>query len=506
MGIAGLGHQPENNLGRMAVKVFKGTRKKQNRYGTEVFGNDLNDKFRLQPCNDYAARELSYHFKEKDANGDFTAESLNIYLPFNEIDRTFDCAMRAYNGSNAMIRECDRYSIKKEVVTTSVKKIVGEDNFTTLKEIKVDKPCPVRDMPLSMPCSLSCMKEGRLSFYIAELFNNNLTDPSRIVVHGFEDISNITKSLNNIKLFLAQYGVEDMTTTPFPVVAWRHKIPYILTRVKVPINRPVVKAENIPGGSKKEYNRTGGRSASFTWAVDIRLNPDFLTLLNAWQTAQQAQKMGLRIAPEATKKLLLGDPSGIIDADYRIIEDFVIAPGIENNLLPPSIGMDSNVTIQSFANEVVQKRNTPIVLEAIPSVNVPIPVENIAIAQPKQTEVVNDAENRQDKLTKLSEIVKMFTISGDIVEVDGKTQNKARARLLSFLTSCNIDCKTTFPSEAEILQSGMYMLDFWLKDQGYSLKPEDMNRNVQQIMLDNKLTFDDSLQILMRYKDMIIDI
>ena len=101
-------------MGRVEVKVFKGTRKQ---IGTtkdgkeyEGYGSDLGSKLRISTENKSIWRILKPSYGAPDGNGDFLTEELRIYFPFDEVEKTFATSMSAYRGSGLEVR-CDRTNI-----------------------------------------------------------------------------------------------------------------------------------------------------------------------------------------------------------------------------------------------------------------------------------------------------------------------------------------------------------------------------------------------------------
>lgn len=294
MGIFGLtDRRPENSLGRIEVSAFKGGRKQVNR-----FGKDLNQQLRLTTANNVASLVLkqSNSYGVPDVNGDFVADQINIYLPYDEIDKTFVTSMKSYEASGLKI-VCDRHTISKKCVMT-------EDSKGNKYRPIVDTadPCPMRGCEIYEQCPEGCQKEGKLYFYVRELLDKSMMIAGCLTTHSYEDLVNIPEQLERIKL---EFG--SLTSSPsFPLAShWSNKIPFILTRTEIKIKRPVV-ANSL---------RTGKKADGTTWALSIQIDPQYMEMLRKWQRIQEMESRHIPISAATYAGLLSGDSSTVIDVE-----------------------------------------------------------------------------------------------------------------------------------------------------------------------------------------------
>lgn len=293
MPIVGLTDQRKdfNSLGRIEVSVFKGGRKSE-----KSAGADLKSLLRIT-TNNKVITPLLKIYSPPDTNGDYFTESLNIYLPFDEVDRTFNCSMKAHSASGLEI-VCDHHTISKRCTPTIDTK---GNTWRPLQD--VNDPCPMRDKGFTGECPNKCVKEGQFYFYIRELLDRDLMLPGRITVHGFEDLTYL-----NTKLEEYREMIGSLTRSPFPAHKYRHKIPFILSRAEVPIKRPIVQK------SGNDYLRTGKKTNGTTWALTLQIDPAWMDLYRRWQLMEEMKFRQLPVSPNAVLGLLRGDTS-VIDAE-----------------------------------------------------------------------------------------------------------------------------------------------------------------------------------------------
>ena len=293
MPIVGLTDQSKdiNALGRIEVSVFKGDRKSE-----KAAGKDLKNLLRITTTNKVITPLLK-GYSLPNADGDYFTESLNIYLPFDEVERTFNCSMKAHSASGLEI-VCDRHTISKRCIPTTDAK---GNTWRPLQN--VEEVCPMRDKGFTGECPNKCVKEGQFYFYIRELLDRDLMLPGRITVHGFEDLTYL-----NTKLTEYQELIGSLTRSPFPAHQYRHKIPFILSRAEVPIKRPIVQK------SGNDYLRTGKKTNGTTWALTLQIDPAWMDLYRRWQMMEEMKFRQLPVSQSAVLGLLRGDTS-IIDAE-----------------------------------------------------------------------------------------------------------------------------------------------------------------------------------------------
>lgn len=308
MAIVGLTDNRQNDfriLGRVEIKVFKGDRKPTNGYG---FGKDLNEKLRITTSSSVATTILkqSKKYGQPDGNGDFFTDSINVYFPFDEVERTFSTNMKAYSASGLEV-VCDRHTISKKCVPT---KDAKGNVYRPI--VDVSEKCPMRESGMGEACPNSCVKEGKLYFYIQELMAVDAMMPVCLTAHSYEDLTYITDALNQFKEIIGS-----ITDSPFPAYQYRHKIPFVLSRTEVKIKRPVM-AEKL---------RTGKKSDSTTWALALQVNPDWMELHRKWQQVREMEARNMLISQATVRGLLSGNSATVIDVEYS--EQRAISPARE---------------------------------------------------------------------------------------------------------------------------------------------------------------------------------
>jgi hypothetical protein len=312
MAIAGLTNRSFNPLGRIEVTAFKGTRKKKGitKDGREYegYGEDLNSRIRLTTDNKVVSNILSQNYGKPDGNGDFLTESLRIYLPFDEVERTFATSMSAYKGSGLEVM-CDRTNILKKCVMLEDKK----GQYRSLIDVQ-DTPCPMAGKSLSMKCQHGCTAQGQLFFYVKELLDSDLMIAGKLTLHSYEDVAYIDTKLREFEEVLGT-----ITNSDFPCSQYRHKIPFILSRTQVKIKAPI-----IEGGL-----RTGKKGDRVIWAMSLTVDPQYMKLRRAWMEMQERVNRQLPVSQSVVKGLLRGDTSVM---DYIDVESEVVEP---QRLLPP---------------------------------------------------------------------------------------------------------------------------------------------------------------------------
>jgi len=300
MPIVGLTDKPQDSsiLGRIEISVFKGGKKSE-----RSAGSDLKNKLRITSTNKAIAPILK-QYSTPDVNGDYLTESINIYLPFDEVERTFNCSMKAHSASGLEV-VCDRHTISKRCVPTKDAK-----GNTWRPLIDVEDPCPMRGAGFVGDCPNKCVKEGQFYFYIRELLDRDLMLAARLTVHGFEDITYLNAKLEEYKQLIGS-----LTRSPFPAHQYRHKIPFILSRTEVKIKRPLLE-NNL---------RNGKKTSGTTWALSLTIDPEWMELYRRWQLMEELRFRQLPVSNRAVLGLLTGDTS-VIDAE--IITESVTPPAL----------------------------------------------------------------------------------------------------------------------------------------------------------------------------------
>lgn len=313
MAIVGLTNKEEwsdrDILGRIEISVFKGARKSD-----RGAGKSLDERYRIVTNNQRLKKLLSSLYGAPDANGDILTDTINVVFPFDEPERTFETAMKAYSGSGLQV-VCDRSIISQEAVEERDRR---GNIFMPVKPC--NKPCPVAGQPMGFKCSKGCSPTGMLYFYIRELFECSLMSPCKMTLRAYSDITYISSRLEAL-----QSEIGSITNSPFPCFRTRHKVPFTLTRSEIEIKRPVV-------SSKQDgYKRTGKKADGKTWAVEINPDPDYMNLLQAWKLAEEMKAREISLPSTAIAGLLGGNAEAIECIDVDVI------PPQSHTLMPSTI-------------------------------------------------------------------------------------------------------------------------------------------------------------------------
>lgn len=295
-------------LGRIEIAVFKGDRKSQN-----SAGKTLEQNYRIVTSNLRIRKLLAAAYAQPNANGDIITDQINIYLPFDEPDRTFVTSMKAFSLSGPEV-VCDRETISYECVPTK-----DEKGNVHRPIVPCNKPCPVVGQPISVACPRGCKPQGEFFFYIRELFDADFLVPCRMTVRGYSDIDYI-----GLRLEQLQQEIGSITNSPFPSFPTRHKVPFVLTRASVAIKRPLM--DTVTDNGKKEYIRTGKKTNGETWAVEINPHPDYMELHRAWRLADEMRRLQLVLPQKAIAGLLQGNPDAINCIDVEVVSTPALPP------------------------------------------------------------------------------------------------------------------------------------------------------------------------------------
>lgn len=276
MPIVGMTDKDKPYKKALCGKVRKGFAKSGN-----APGRDLGEKFRVECATKLVANNLMkvYPNAEMDANGDVLLTHLDIIFAYPERDKTFDAWMRQWSGS-ALLRQCDRHTIKFQSE-------LKEDMWGNKRHVQVacDKPCPIREEPIGVQCPNGCDQEAVISFYvwspkIREL-GINFPLPFELTVTGFTDIDVISTFLDSV---IEKYGslrvhsLMDYFGNKIPLGEWGINLPFVLSRTKIDIKRPVLSNEKYEVAGSSFQKRTGKKADAVVWACLFEFNPEWLML------------------------------------------------------------------------------------------------------------------------------------------------------------------------------------------------------------------------------------
>lgn len=318
-----------SSLGRVEISVFKGKRK-----GNSI-GTDLGQYLRIATNNRMAQLMLkqSGSYGTPDENGDFITDRLNIYLAYDDPEKTFQTNMKAYDASGLKV-VCDRHTICKKRVETSDTK---GNIFRPIKD--VSEQCPLRNSDsLAEKCPNDCNKEGNFYFYIKELLDKDMMLPCVLTTHSFQDLTYLTDTL-----FMWKETIGSIELSPFPAMQYRHHIPFVLTRTEVKIKRPVVS-----GGL-----RTGKKADGKHFALSLQVDPIFMELHRKWRMMQELESRNMVVSSATVMGLLSGNAETIIDVESVVIEQ-------PKQLPPPKKDISAWINkLRSYCDRFAELSGTP---------------------------------------------------------------------------------------------------------------------------------------------------
>ena len=370
-----------NLKARPCGRVYKGNQKSAG----EHFGKDLNDRLRFRASDVLvaSAMETFYGHKQFLLGGthaenfaertdlNIIVKHLNIVFP-GEIDDVFDSSMRIRNSKGEVIRICDRRTIQQE--RSDYRDINGQPG-TQL--IECQKPCPVADAGMGTACPLGCTQEVTLSFQVAELVLSGEFRHCVLSSHSWEDETGIPSQL---ELLEQAYG--SICRSEFEWKGLGNRIPFILSRYQVQINRPNIDTKqtiNLEG--RKVPVRTGGKAKSSTWAIAIRVNPQWHQAWLAWQEDKKARYFGLSTNPanliqagiidaeivESPKPPALSPAQSIEDDSWRITGyEWAVKQGLDPNTAQEIISVaSSKENLYQRLRSAIAQRNQVIEAETV---------------------------------------------------------------------------------------------------------------------------------------------
>lgn len=279
MPIVGMTDKDKPYKKSLCGKVRKGYAKSGN-----APGRDLGEKFRVECSTKLVAANLKkvYPDAEIDANGDVLLTSLDVWFAYPDRDKTFDAWMRYWSGS-ALLRQCDRNSIKFESE-------LRDDRYGNKRHVQIpcDKPCPIKEEPIGVQCPLGCDQEAVISFYVwsprIREMGINFPLPFELTVTGFTDIDLISTFLDEtLEKYdsLKFHSLTDYFGNKTPIGEWGVNLPFVLSRTKVDIKRPVLSNEKYEIAGSSFAKRTGKKADAVAWACLFEPNPEWLMAYEA---------------------------------------------------------------------------------------------------------------------------------------------------------------------------------------------------------------------------------
>jgi hypothetical protein len=252
-------------------KVWKGEKK-----GKFAPGKDLENRFRVEFDDKRWEQKFLSHY------GTLTPETLNIYLPFQSVDRCFEVWYASFT-TQGFRHKCDGQRIREKMVQDPYEGANGAKLFHTQKK-QVDEPCLKGDKPA---CSVCGRGSGLLTFYIQELYGSGMgsTRGFRMSLHSINDLASVTSQLTRLQKL---YG--SLSGSPIPSPLTFGYIPFTLSRVKTSITKPITETKEI-GGGKKRYDQTGARSQDEYYAIQIAEDAEWLESLQKFYQGQELLRL-----------------------------------------------------------------------------------------------------------------------------------------------------------------------------------------------------------------------
>lgn len=268
---------------RIDFRLYKGDKKQKNRFGV-----DLKNQFRLESSDGYLRRIIANNYPVTQKGDSLLLESLNILPAFEKIEDTFDCSMELYNASG-LIQKCDR-----DKIFLQMEEFTDPFGHRRKRSVNADKPCPVRGS--LEECPHKCQKTGHLYFYVPELLEAGLNRLGCLSVHSFSDLIGIAQKLSHY-----QKNFGSIKTPPFASPETFNLIPYKLSRQEIKIKRPII----------EDGKRTGRKSTGTTWAVQLEIEPTWLSQWQNYQRLSALQQLGFAPSPTLIEQVYRVEPRQI---------------------------------------------------------------------------------------------------------------------------------------------------------------------------------------------------
>lgn len=257
---------------KVDVRVFVGSKKKQNKNGNLIFGDDLITHFRVETENSAIAHSLK---KSTIVDNNNLAEELEIILASKSVEKAFDTKASRWSRKgdtlSGLLWECDRAHIykKKEEYKTPFGDVRS-------RYIECSDPCPVAGT--NEKCSLGCAETGTLYFYLPALLDMGYNALCSLVLSGEFNIRELTQRLYDIE---SQFGtIKDVNNSPSTYNA----VLYRLGRYTSDRPHPVI----------HNGNRTGKTKLKPTHLVSLQIDPTWLAYYQNMQQVTQVQALGYR--------------------------------------------------------------------------------------------------------------------------------------------------------------------------------------------------------------------
>lgn len=267
---------------RELIKVAKGDAQ-QTVNGDRVrkrFGADLEDRLRVTSDDPAIAKIL------KDSGYDNIVEKVNIYFPYDLPEENCPVTFLKFNSMGVALHKCNGAKVYEKHGT-----IKDSKNNVFNRPVACDEPC--RNPEKFSKCPAECTRNGNLKFFIRELFDAGLRSTiARMSLHSFTDLEEEGGLLSQLKTYYQQFGSLAGFNSPSPYLSFQTNgyIPFVLTRVKVPRRKPVVDRES--------KLRTGASTMSYTWAVNLAPDPEWLQAYELLQKVAIARNSGHQIPAE----------------------------------------------------------------------------------------------------------------------------------------------------------------------------------------------------------------
>lgn len=182
-------------------------------------GADLGENFRFESPNETISHIYNKNYQQNS--------KINIYLPFDTAQENFDDYYENH-GSSGLEWRCDGEQIIERVktVTGSFKGRIQERRTKVL----CNDPCLA--LNANNQFCPDCKPTGRLKFFIREIYHAGFVQCGLLTTSSKNDCIYLKEELNNL---YKRWG--SLTASPFNCPETFGMIPWVLHRVKQPINR-----------------------------------------------------------------------------------------------------------------------------------------------------------------------------------------------------------------------------------------------------------------------------
>lgn len=298
------------NAPKVDLRVYVGTKKKPGKNGGETFGDDLVNRFRLEPKTPAIARAI----KDLGVGDDLLVESLQITLAYGDPEKAYNCRAQKYStrkdNLSGLLWECDRRNIYKE-------KIPRQTPFGIKNQfVDCQKPCPVAGT--DDKCPQGCNDTGTLYFFLPELDRAGYTCMCSLVLSGEYNIRELSAKLATIKQQFGHIGI--IPGMPFPF----NSVVFDLGRYSAMRKHPTF----------ENGKRSGKTTDKLTHLVSLDINPSWIDGYNKARKVVDLRSLGGKPSVKMIEQVFGGETM-----EATIVQS-VLPPQISTGLLPSAWQMD----------------------------------------------------------------------------------------------------------------------------------------------------------------------